>query len=890
MSQVEISAAVVEDLIWVEGSDYDNMVQNIQFEGITFADTTWNRPTEVEHHSAYQNNHITNEKDKNGNQIPDYLPDAAVTVKRANTVNFVGCTFTRMGIMGLKMVDGVQNSRIVGNKFYDISGNAIAIGEPIWTNKDYTNPKDIRKLMKNCDILNNYIHHTGVDYQSSAAISVAWAADLDISYNEVFDTPYSGTHIGYGWQNVFTNVLTNLKMEHNFFHDILVGDTNDGGAFYFNGMSGGNENNWNLISENYIRNTLHGEASFYNDAGSTYYEYSNNVIDESERNDIVIKNHIRMGAWVCGASYGQIWRGRHNYVTVNKMAYVDEFADAKDTIVCEPNNYPAEVLKIIEEAGLQSEYLHLQNGYAERVFTNFGYLMDLAEVGSTYKVEMFAFDGKDNGTSTVANPDLKVLKFYMEDTKIATVTDDGLVTAVKKGQTSLFVTVQSGTILKTLEYPVYVGDKLEEIVVQNAENGLMLYMTDAPRALSAYGLTGKDRKVVLQNVKYEVADARIASVTEDGILAPLSVGKTILRVTGEYFGNSVTTDIELNVERTPRFVLHNMWEIFDDQYKTNWSNGQSMAYSENRITKVTDGFTKFTGRLFGNELMSFTLRVDKLDEDRYPWISVRAQDPDFNTTMDTGYVFVFGERNGLELHRFNNGMRTQIYGNLSAYEPLGGPAIKGKFEWGKDYDIQLGALTEENGVRLILRINGEEIINFLDTSTDAIRQMGYFDMSFQGTMSLMKNTDIPDKMELIAGGNGEWLLGSNQEYRFESSIDIGELPIYLNGELLDSQYYSLSGNTIILTAECMESLGKGIHILEVLDPKYGDNVRLLSAIFEVVSEFSEDNIDDGNDDIGGTNKDSSTLKTVLLVVLIVAALGCVAAVVVLVLKRKRSAE
>ena len=77
------------------------------------------RPSSNNGHADAQNNHIREQGS------PDRLPDAAVTVKRANTVLFTGCTFTRMGITALKMVEGVQNSHIVGNRFFDISGSAV---------------------------------------------------------------------------------------------------------------------------------------------------------------------------------------------------------------------------------------------------------------------------------------------------------------------------------------------------------------------------------------------------------------------------------------------------------------------------------------------------------------------------------------------------------------------------------------------------------------------------------------------------------------------------------------------------------------------------------------------------------------------------------------------
>ncbi len=276
MDQVQVTAPVLEELVTVMGSDYDHMVRNISFRNITFADTTWNRPSSSNGHADSQNNHIRE------HGISDYLADAAVTVKRANTILFSDCTFTRLGIIGLKMVEGVQNSTIQGNRFFDISGDAICIGDPYTNVVDNYNPSDLRKMMKNNDVLNNYIHDIGVDYQSSAAISVGFADYMDMKYNEIFNIPYSGFHIGYGWAKRFENVQRNMHIEHNFIHDLMGDGIYDGGAFYTIGNSGGTAENPNTVMYNYVRNQMDLNAPLYSDEGTTYWDFAHNVIDLTE--------------------------------------------------------------------------------------------------------------------------------------------------------------------------------------------------------------------------------------------------------------------------------------------------------------------------------------------------------------------------------------------------------------------------------------------------------------------------------------------------------------------------------------------------------------------------------------------------------------------------------
>ena len=837
MNQVEISAPVVEDLVWIEGADYNNMVQNIQFEGITFADTTWNRPTEVKAHNGNQNNYLTNETDSTGKLLPDRLADAAVTVKRANSVNFVDCTFTRLGIIGLKMVDGVQNSTISGNRFYDISGSAVTIGEPNWMNQEYTNPSDPRTLMKNCDVLNNYIHSIGVDYPSSAAISLGFGADMDFSHNEIFDVPYSGIHVGYGWGADVANVLKNLKIEHNFIHDTMIGEITDGGAIYTNGLTGGTEGNYNVIADNWIRNSLNASASLYADAGRGFYEYLRNVIDEADRLNLSGEQTVGSGAWFMTGSEARKevhhLKAFQNYITVDthKIDASGEEIQMDSAQVCDPADYPEEAQKVIDAAGLQDAYSHLQNGYAERVYTNFGDVLDLKDVGDTYQITVNGFDGKDYGESSIKNVDLKVMEFSVKDTDVATVSNTGLVTAQKTGSTTLRVTVLSGTVLKVLEYPLYVSDNLVKIVVENSLEDMVLYTTDKEFEPIVFGVTETGRKVKLHNVVYKVANTDVVKVKDGMKLHPVSVGKTVLTITGTYFGEEITVEKKVSVEQNRRFTLHNLWEMFDKQYKSSWDEAADILYGQDNITKLSYGCAKFAGRKYGNELLSFALRFERAKGAANPWISIRSQEEDGLTTSGTGYVFVFGDETGLELHRFNNGVRTQIYGDLVQYQALGGAAIKGKFTWGQEYDVEVGALTEENGVRLILRINGEEVINFLDDQEGAITAPGYFDINSDLTATLAKNTSIPDTRKAVPAGNGQWDEESNEGLSIAVDFDFADLPILVDGKLLDSQDYSVNDKGMILSVDYLKSLSGGAHSLEIMDTAYGENVRLAYATF-----------------------------------------------------------
>ena len=447
MSTAEISVPVVEELISIEGNNYCDKVQNIVFDGITFADATWNYPTEMGVLAIDQNNHL-----EEYNVYSDKLIDGGVTLRKTNSVNFTDCTFTRLGSIGLKLVEGAQNSMIVGNKFFDISGSALAIGEPDYFNEDVCNPSDPQMMMKNCDVLNNYIHNIAVDYQSSAGLSVGFAANVDISYNEIFEVPYSAMHIGYGWKIRMDTILKNMRITNNYIHDTGWGDVADGGPIYLNGNTAGTKENPNVIADNYIVRSHQAVASIDHDGGSSGWYSTNNFCDELEHElDWIIVFHPDTDR------LERLW-AENNYITFNHdrvhEAPAEAEIDIEPGIVVDPNDLPAEVLSIIENAGLESAYKYLQDNYAEIIETNFGENLEIANIGDTFQTEVNGYDGLGDLTNATF-----AVYYAIEDPSVASVTEDGLITGLKSGVTTLHITVLSNEIVRKYSYNVYVVEK-----------------------------------------------------------------------------------------------------------------------------------------------------------------------------------------------------------------------------------------------------------------------------------------------------------------------------------------------------------------------------------------------------------------------------------------------
>ncbi|RHP33190.1 Ig-like domain-containing protein [Lachnotalea sp. AF33-28] len=741
MAHANVTAPTVEELLTVIGEDYDHMVTNLEFSGITFADTTWMRPSSNNGHADAQNNHIREQGS------PDRLPDAAVTVKRANTVLFTGCTFTRMGITALKMVEGVQNSHIVGNRFFDISGSAVNIGDPYTNDANNYNPPDLRMMMKNDDILNNYIHDIAVEYQSAAAVSVGFAADMDMKYNEIFDIPYSGFHVGYGWAKRFENVQKNMHIENNFIHDLMGNGIYDGGAIYFNGNSGGSEGNYNVVSGNYIRNQMDLNAPLYADEGTTYWEFSHNVVDLSERS--VWHNNAAPRWLLVYVPTIENLKVHHIYTTTDNK-YVNPSAPGvtvSDVTVCPDAVWPAAAQAVIDGSGLQASYAGLRNNQAERVRISNVKEDDISiGIGKTFRLETEASDGKDRAVNMAANQ----VCYRVADESVAAVASDGTITGKKAGSTTVYAYVISGGIRKTLEKTLYVGDTFERIAFREIDGSeIVLGKTSKGKQLTPYGLTDMGREVELTNVTYSVKDSAVAAVTGDGFLTPAGAGQTMLTVTGTSEGVTVTRQITVVVEAEQKFVRHDMSEIYSEANNDSWAveGGSFDLTPDAKMVTTLSKFATFTGRKYNNELLTFKLQIDANGKGSWPSIVLRAQESDLAVAGGgTGYIICFGS-GGLEVHRFNGTKRTVIYGNMDGYESLGGDTIRPEpLTHGEEHLVEAGALTNGDAVRLLLKIDGKTVFDFTDDKPEAVLEAGYFGLVGRGeTFTLTKAEVDPNE-------------------------------------------------------------------------------------------------------------------------------------------------
>jgi hypothetical protein len=282
MSTAAVVAPVLEKLVEIRGS-LNSRAELLQFDGLTFSYATNLAANNFGHPDVQANNCMSlpgpaddfNLYTQNGYAFAyqDSLDMANVQVEAARKVTFSRCTFSHLGGAGLDLTY-TQDSTVSGSSFWDISGSGIQItgrnSEPVLDNPD--------KTSKNLYIYNNQIHDVAVEYQGGVAISVGYSENAVIAHNELYNLPYSGISMGWGWgasNFTYNSISRDNKILNNKIHHYmrLLGD---GGCIY----TLGDQPN-TLIQGNYCRRpyTSPEPGAFYLDNGSAHIALLDNVAE-----------------------------------------------------------------------------------------------------------------------------------------------------------------------------------------------------------------------------------------------------------------------------------------------------------------------------------------------------------------------------------------------------------------------------------------------------------------------------------------------------------------------------------------------------------------------------------------------------------------------------------
>lgn len=187
-----------------------------------------------------------------------------------------------------------------------------------------------------------------------------------------------------------------------------------------------------------------------------------------------------------------------------------------------------------------------------------------------------------------------------------------------------------------------------------------------------------------------------------------------------YFGTYQSGNI-VRISNAPKIVnISN--EIADTN---NWYVSGGTKSASSGVLTLDGGYATYQGKSFQDEMLEFNMSAKNPE---WPCIVLRNQ----SSTADalgnaTSCYIVVVKPAGIELQRFNNGKRTVFYGNVSGFTSIYGDAIPNTaFDYAKDNNIRIGAFNTQDGVRLLMYVNGKLVFDCLDNAEGKITAPGYF--------------------------------------------------------------------------------------------------------------------------------------------------------------------
>lgn len=366
MSNADVEAPVVDQLIIIKGNSTSERVQNLSFSGITFENTDY-QLTKVgdsygkttcqaaQSYIAFADSNWHSKK----YEMADTLP-GAIMVSNSDSIEFKGNIVKHTGADGINMANDVVNSNIVGNYITDITSSGITIGHPQHVyigDKEWNNHEkysvEVEGLCTNVTISDNLLYDISVvhGFGGCAAITAYYTDNVRILSNQIKKTAYNGIHLGWGWCNFKDSTTSRDNMICNNRVIECLNRLHDSGGIYTIGQMPGT-----VINENYVQGIpaaapYQPTYGLHNDEGTAYIEEMDNVLEISPNVTYTIncedygqKHHLTI---------------KRTYATVNKMGKNPPDSDIDAPIVVSDNVWPFEQYKICLNSGLSDDYKHI---------------------------------------------------------------------------------------------------------------------------------------------------------------------------------------------------------------------------------------------------------------------------------------------------------------------------------------------------------------------------------------------------------------------------------------------------------------------------------------------------------------------------------------------------
>ncbi|MBQ3493013.1 MAG: Ig-like domain-containing protein [Clostridia bacterium] len=189
----------------------------------------------------------------------------------------------------------------------------------------------------------------------------------------------------------------------------------------------------------------------------------------------------------------------------------------------------------------------------------------------------------------------ETVSYVSGNSGVATVDNQGLVTGVSVGETTITVTIKNVskvcylTIEEDTSVPVLsLGNVEGETISLNIQDEFDL------------GAVVKNNGVVVSaNLTFESENQQVATVSNVGVVSAVGVGETVINVSGEYRGKPLSAEVAVSVERKVSF---NLTIEEDTIYAVAELNGENFVNTTRAVANlVVDSVTITNGFTFESE-------------------------------------------------------------------------------------------------------------------------------------------------------------------------------------------------------------------------------------------------------------------------------------------------
>ena len=271
MSKAVVEAAVSDYLVNISGSKA-NPVTNLVLSGIKFENATYSDMYSIGFTTA-QSQVVKFDTATNDGRFVQ----GSIWVDHAKNLEISDCEFTGITKPAISFVEGVLDSKITGNKFYNLGGSAIVVGTNNHEAIEEDNVNEAR--CERNTISDNVIDKPALKMKGSPAIACYFVVDTDVVHNKITECNYTGISLGWGWNN-FPNLTdcVNNTVTNNYIENVNLVAA-DGGAIYTLGNLPNAVIEGNYYVQNKIPQQNTGTIGIYTDEGTQNVTITGNVID-----------------------------------------------------------------------------------------------------------------------------------------------------------------------------------------------------------------------------------------------------------------------------------------------------------------------------------------------------------------------------------------------------------------------------------------------------------------------------------------------------------------------------------------------------------------------------------------------------------------------------------